>query len=153
MQSEYLGPLIDRELDVLASQRLIPPMPPLLREAKGAYSVKYTNPLARAARSQEAAGFMRTVEHGKELIAVTQDVSILDPLNMDAGIRGIAEIQGVPESWMATDDEVKGKKKSRAQQQQRHDQITAMPAQAAMIKAQAVAAKEGGGQEQQGAQQ
>jgi hypothetical protein len=148
-QSEYLGPMIDRELDILADQRLLPPMPPRLREAKGAYNVRYSSPLARAARSQEAAGFMRTVEHGKELIAITQDVSILDPIDMDAGLRMIAEIQGVPESVMATDDQIANKRKARAKAQQKQEQIQAMPAQAAIMKAQAVQAKSGMGQEQQ----
>src|ERR1700692_2198488 len=58
-QSERLGPQIHRELDVLASQGLLLPMPPALREAKGAYSIVYTSPLSRAMREQEAAGFWR----------------------------------------------------------------------------------------------
>ena len=80
-QSEYLGPLIDRELDVLAAQNLLPPMPPRLREAQGEYEVRYDSPLARAQRAQEAAGFIRTVETVKELVNITQDTSLLDPFD------------------------------------------------------------------------
>ena len=140
-QSEYLGPLIDRELDILASLRLLPPMPPRLREARGAYNVVYTSPLSRAMRAQEAAGFMRTVETVKELVNITGDASLLDPFDFDVAIPAIAEIQAVPESWMADAKMIAGKRQNRAQAQAQQAKIQAMPAQAAMIKAQAVAQK------------
>lgn len=149
-QSEYLGPLIDRELDILSYQRLLPPMPPRLKEAKGAYQVVYTSPLSRAMRAQEAAGFMRTLESVKELVAITGDHSLLDPFDFDTAIPGIAEIQSVPESWMADDRMIAGKRKDRATAQQKQEAIQAAPAQAAMMKAQAVQAKAGVGQQPPG---
>ncbi len=142
-QSERLGPQIDRELDLLSSQGLLPPMPPALREARGAYSVHYTSPLSKAARAQEAPGFMRTVEAVKELVNITQDVSLLDTFDFDTAIPQIAEIQAVPESWMADGKKVAEKRKQRAQAQQVQQQIQAAPAQAAMMKAQEVQAKAG----------
>ena len=149
--SEYLGPMIDRELDLLAGLGVLPPMPPRLKEAKGEYQVVYTSPLSRAQRAQEAAGFMRTLENVKELVAITQDPSLLDPFDFDVAIPAIANIQAVPESWMADSQKIDAKRKARAQSQSRQQQIQAMPAQAAMVKAQAVAAKAQGSQPQQGA--
>lgn len=140
-QSEYLGPLIHRELDLLMQQRILPPMPPRLREALGAYQVVYTSPIARAMKAQEAAGFIRTVETVKELVNITQDQSLLDPFDFDTAIPEIAEIQAVPAHWMATDDQIMVKRKSRAQAQARQEAIQAAPAQAAMIKAQATVQK------------
>lgn len=148
-QSEYLGPLIERELDLLAEQGLLPPMPPRLREAQGEYQVIYTSPLARAQRAQEAAGFVRTVETVRELVNVTQDVSLLDRFDFDTAIPEIAQIQSVPERWMAGDEAVLAKRQGRAQQQARQEAIQAAPAEAAMMKAQAVQAK--AGMQQQGA--
>ncbi len=142
-QSEYLGPLIERELDILSRQGLLPPMPPVLREAQGEYTVVYTSPLSRAMRAQEAAGFFRTLEGVKELVAITQDHSLLDGFNFDVAVPAIADIQAVPESWMASPEQVIGKRKMRAAQQEQAAKIQAMPAQAAMMKAQAVAAKAG----------
>ncbi len=143
-QSEYLGPLIEREIACLGEQNLLPPMPGILREAKGEYEVVYTSPLSRAMRAQEAAGFIRTLETVKELVNITQDPSLLDPFDFDTAIPAIAEIQAVPVSWMAGTGMIQRKRQARAQAQQRQQQIQAMPAQAAMIKAQAVAAKSGG---------
>lgn len=148
-QSEYLGPMVDRELDLLAQQGLLPPMPPRLREAQGEYQVVYTSPLSRAQRAQEAAGFMRTLEGIKELVNITQDPSLLDSFDFDVAIPAIAEIQGVLPSWMADDDKIAAKRQARAKQQQQQQAIQAMPSQAAMMKAQAVQAKVGMGQGQQ----
>lgn len=148
-QSEYLGPLIDREIDLLSQMRLLPPMPPALREALGGYEVNYTSPLSRAQRAQEAAGFMRSIEIVKELVNITQDTSLLDPFDFDTAIPEIAvEVQAVPITWMSTDKQIAQKRQNRAKAQAAQQQIQAMPAQAAMMKAQAVAAKEGQGQQQ-----
>ena len=144
-QSEYLGNLIPRELNILARLRILPPMPPRLREAKGAYSIVYTSPLSKAMRAQEAAGFMRTLESVKELVNITGDTSLLDPFEFDTAVPGIADIQAVPESWMSSPQSIAQKRQSRAQAQAEQQKIQAMPAQAAMMKAQAVAAKAGAG--------
>lgn len=148
-QSEYLGPMIHRELDLLMSFGALPPMPQMLRKARGNYGVKYTSPLARAQRAQEVAGLQRTIQSTLEVVNATQDASILDNFNFDKSTRDTAEIQAVPESWMATDDEIKQKRQNRAKQAQQAAQIQALPAQAAMIKAQAVVQKgnpQGGGE-------
>lgn len=142
-QSEYLGPLIDRELDLLANQGLLPPMPGLLKESGGSYEVVYTSPLAKAMRAQEAGGFYRTVEFIKEVVNITQDASMLDTLDFDTAIPEIADINGVPVSWMASDGMIQQRRRARAQQQAVQQQIQAMPAQAAMVKANAVAQEKG----------
>ena len=141
-QSERLGPMIHRELDVLANLRMLPPMPPELIEAGGQYDVVYTSPISRAMRAQEAAGFMRTVETAKEIVNITQDPSYLDPFDFDVALPEIADIQAVPPRWMADDQKIKQKRKSRAEMQQKQMQIQAMPAQAAMLKAQATVQKQ-----------
>jgi len=135
-QSEYLGPLIDRELDLLAEMGELEPMPPLLREARGEYHVNYTSPLARAMRAQEVAGFQRTIQGSLEIVKVTGDVSIFDNFDFDTATRDTAEIQAVPETWMADPAAIDAKRKARAQAQQRQEAIQAAPAQAAMMKAQ-----------------
>lgn len=152
-QSEYLGPMIERELDVLSYLRLLPPMPPRLKEAGGRYQVVYTSPLSRAMRAQQAAGFMRTLETVKELVQITQDTSLLDPFDFDVAVPAIADIQAVPASWMADENAVARKRQQRAKAQQAQQQIQAAPAQAAMMKAQAAQAKAGmGGGAPQGQQ-
>jgi hypothetical protein len=140
-ETEYLGPMIDREIDVLNSLGLLPPMPPRLREAKGEYEVVYTGQLAKLQRAGPAAGFMRVVETAKEIANITQDPSYLDPFDFDSAIPEIAADQGVPERWMRDQKSMDARRQNRAKAQQRQEQIQAMPAQAAMLKAQATVAK------------
>jgi hypothetical protein len=140
-QAEYLGSMIERELDILAYLRMLPPMPGELIEARGEYEVQYTSPLSKAMRAQEAAGFLRTLETGISVMNATQDQSIMDVFNFDSAMPAIADIQSVPPSWMATPQQIAQKRKSRAQAEQQRQQVQAMPAQAAMMKAQAVVQK------------
>ena len=140
-ETEYLGPMIDREIDVLNSLGLLPPMPPRLREARGEYEVVYTGQLAKLQRAGPAAGFMRVVETAKEIANITQDPSYLDPFDFDSAIPEIAADQGVPERWMRDQRSMDQRRQARAKSQQRQEQIQAMPAQAAMLKAQATVAK------------
>lgn len=129
--------MVKRELDVLMSQRLLPPMPPRLKEANSAMAVVFTSPLAKAMKAQEAAGFFRTIEGVKELVAVTQDQSLLDRFDFDTAVPAIAAIQSVPESWMADDAKLQAKRKARADAEKRQQMIQAAPAAAALMKARA----------------
>jgi hypothetical protein len=47
--TEYVGGLVERELDLLAEMRMLDRMPPRLREAMGHYEVTDTSPLSLAA--------------------------------------------------------------------------------------------------------
>jgi len=144
-EGEYLGNLIHREIDLLAQMGELDPFTPAMREAKDKYTVTYDSPLSRASRAQEAAGFMRTVETTKELVNITGDVSLLDQFDFDTAIPAIAQINAVPEPWMASPTQVAQKRQARAKAAQTQQQIQAAPAAAGMIKAQAAAAKAGVG--------
>lgn len=149
-QTMYLGFLIDREMEQLTDMGVLDPMPPSLREAMASgvgHHVKYTSPLAKAARAQEASGFMRTVEGVKELVNITGDQSLLDPFDFDVAVPEIADIQGVPAPWMASPAKIAAKRDARAKAAQAQQAIQAAPAAAAMIKAKAAAAKAGQGQQ------
>ena len=147
-EDEYLGNLIPRELDLLAQMHLLPPMPPRLKEAKGEYTIVFTSPLAKAMKMQEVAGFMRSVEMAQGIAQATGDTSVLDPFDFEIAIPEIAAAQQVPERWMASPEKIQGKAKARAQAQKDQQTIQALPAQAAMMKAQAISQKAQGGQPQ-----
>ena len=143
-QSEYLGPLIHRELDLLSRMKRLPPMPDSIKEKDGEYNVVYTSPLARAQRAQDVAGLQRTIQSVLEVVNATQDASPLDVFNFDVSTRETAMIQAVPERWLNDDKTIEAKRQARAQQAAIQQQIQSLPAQAAMVKAQAVVQKAGG---------
>jgi len=138
---EYLGSLIDRELDLLSYLRLLPKVPDALKEAKGEYQLVYCSPLAKAMQGQPIAGYMRTVEMAKEVVNVTGDPSLMDRFDFDSALPEIADDQFVPARWMASDDQVATKRKARAAQVERDQQSKELPGKAAIMKAQAITAK------------
>lgn len=133
-QSESLGPQIERELDLLARQGLLPPMPQMLRDAAGQYKVEYDSPLSRAQKSENAAGLLRTVDWSANIINITQDPSMLDWVNWDAAMPALMDINAVPEQWRASEEQVAAKREARMQQAATQQAIEAGPAVAALAK-------------------
>ena len=141
--------MVERELDLLAEQGVLDPMPPKLREAKGEYNVVDKSPLALAARAGEAAGFLRSLDKSLEIAKNMADPSYLDYYNLETATPEIMRIQNSPERWISTDKEVEGKRQVRQKAAAQKQATDALPAKAAIMKAQAVQAKAGIGQPQQ----
>lgn len=140
-QSEYLGPMIDREIDVLMRQGLLDPMPGLLKEAKGEYKIIYDSPISRTMRAEGAAGAQRTMQVLMQMAQATGDASFMDYINMDVAAPEMAEINATPMSWIRSKEEVQQLKIMRAKQQQQQQAVQAAPAIAGLVKAQAAAGK------------
>ena len=144
-EAEYVGPMVERELDVLfrqgIPQRVLGPMPRALRATGGALKVVHTSPLSRAARAGQAAGLVRTIESIGQLVAVTGDRTPLYQFDDDVWPRELAYIQAVPERYMAPRSKAQAKQRADQQAAAAQRQIQAMPARAAMIKAQAATQK------------
>ncbi len=133
-QAEGLGPLIEREFDLLLYQGLIPPPPPELMEAGGDYKVEYDAPLNRAMRAEEASGIMRTAQWAAEIVAQTQDPSAMDWFEWDTIIPELADINGAPFRFIR-DPQVVAQIRQGRQQDQMAAQVTqALPGMAAMAK-------------------
>jgi hypothetical protein len=127
-QSEALGPMIHRELDVLSSQGLLPPMPPILKQAGGlAYDVVYESPLSRAQRAEGGAGFLRLVSYLQEIVALTQDPSPLDNIDFDAAIPDLAEMNAIKPAWLRSPEAITALRQQRQQQQAQQKLLDAAP--------------------------
>lgn len=132
---EMLGPMIARELDLAMRQRLLPPMPPALLEARGEYTVRYSNPMSRMRKAEELSGTLRTLNTAAEIANVTQDPSVMDVFDMPTIIRDFGEGQAMPERHFLDEKTVAQKRADRAAQQQEATDIQAAPGVAALIKA------------------
>lgn len=143
-QSEYLGPLIEREIDVLSRQGVLPPMPRELLEARGHYNIVYDSPLSRSQRAEEGAGVARAIEQSIMVANATGNPAILDHYNFDVITPELAAINAVPESWMNDPKKIAMIRQARAEQAQAQQTVQAAPAAAAMVKAGAAAKKVGG---------
>lgn len=123
LQAEYLGPLIEREIDILAKQGILPPPPPQLIEAGGVYTVEYDSPMSRMMRAENASGFQRSLETAANVAKLTGDISIMDHFNFDNAIPDLNDINGMPVAWSRTPEEVAALRQSREQQQQQQMMI------------------------------
>lgn len=133
-QSEALGPQIEREIDVLTQQRLLPPMPPALLEARGEYQIQYDSPLSRMARAEEVSGLMRTVDYLRSVVEVTQNPEPLDHFDWDTIVPEMCDLQAVPVRWRKSLQAVQQIREGRGQQADTQQMIAAAPAAAAMMK-------------------
>jgi len=70
-------------------------------------------------------------------VAITQDQSLLDVYDFDVATPAMSRIQGTPEPWLASPEQVAQKRAARAQALAKEQAIQAAPAAAALIKAQA----------------
>lgn len=114
-ETESLGPMIERELDILSNFGLLPPMPPELIEAEGEFDIEFTNPLAVSRRSDEAIGSVQTVQGAIELSPSKPEV--MDIINGDEYVRILAAANSSPEALLLSEDEVAEIRQQREEQQ------------------------------------
>jgi len=138
---EYLGTMIDRELDLLSYMGQLPKPPQSVLDAKDDYKIVYTSPLARALSGQAIGGYMRTVQMANEVVQVTGDPALMDIFDFDAAFPAIAGEQFVPPTWMASPQKIAQKAKNRAAALKRDQDVKALPGLAAKAKADAIVAK------------
>jgi hypothetical protein len=135
--SEFLTPIIDREIDILARQGRLPEMPPELVEAGGEYEVVYDNPLSRAQKSEPLTALARTIEMITPIAQVDQ--SVLMNFDFDQISRDIPEYTGLPGRWIRSKDVVNGMRQQQQAAQQQADLLAAAPVLANIRKTEAEA--------------
>jgi len=114
-QTELLGPMIDRELDMLERMELLPPMPDALLEVGGSFVIEYDSPLTRLQQSEEVGGIMRTLESTLPLMQL--DPNIADNFDFDSMTRILARSNGAPTAIMKSMEMVESVREQRAAQQ------------------------------------
>ncbi len=104
-ETEKLGPMVERELDIMLRAGAIEPMPPEVLEAGMKPTAQMTNPLARMAKADEVTGFTRLVEIAIQA-AGAGNQRALRRINFDEGIKLSAEVLNVPPSVIYSDEEM-----------------------------------------------
>lgn len=144
IQSEFLGPMIGREIDLLQEMGFIQEgsngpglqMPPELIEAKGEYEVVYTSPMAKGMYMEEVSGFTHSVQNALQIVNATKDTSHLDHFNFNVAIPESSIYMGTPPRWLNDDNVKKALKSQRdASMQQQSLMQNAAPIASAMATA------------------
>lgn len=132
IQSELLGPMIARELDILAHAGHLPAMPPELVEAGGHVKIEYQSPLNLAQRAAAGVGIMNTVQAVAPLAQFDPRVPLL--FDAVAMARELADINGVPAHAMHTDEEIAQLQGAKQQAAQLQSLLAAAPIAASAAK-------------------
>lgn len=124
-QSEFLGPMIEREIDILAKAGALPPMPETLMQMGGMVEIEYVSPLNRAQRSEDGVAILRTLESLAPLAQINPKVlDLFDPIET---ARELADINGVPAKIMRSPQELAQKEAAEAQEAQAAALLQAAP--------------------------
>jgi hypothetical protein len=115
-QSEAIGPLIEREIDLLMFHKILPPVPEVLIEAGGEYEIVYDSPMSRMQRAEELVGVQRTMELLTPFAQINPDIfDVFDPDKLAALT---AEVSGVPTPVLRSPEVIAQIRQQRAAAQQ-----------------------------------
>jgi hypothetical protein len=111
LRTEFLGQIIERELDILFNSNVVNPadVPQELR-SNPALDIEYDSPLTRTMKAEEGLGILRTYEFASQLIQV--DPSVKLKLNIGRAIERIAEVNGAPPDVLFSQEEVDAKQQA-----------------------------------------
>jgi Bacteriophage head to tail connecting protein len=146
-QSEFLGPLIEREIDILARAGALPPMPNVMKDYGGQVEIEYSSPLNRAQRADEGVAIMNTLQAITPLAQIDPKVMMI--FNPEAVARELADINGVPAKVMRSSDEIKAMEDAQAQAAQAQQLLAAAPVASGVVKDLAQAQSMAGSSSQQ----
>lgn len=116
-QSEFLGPIIDRELDIASMAGVLPPMPDKLRKSGGAIKVKHTSPLSRLRRAEDGVAIQRTLDMAMKMKAADPASPVMDIIDDEAALRMLADIYGAPAKIIRPIEVVEGIREERQAEQ------------------------------------
>jgi hypothetical protein len=118
LQSEFLGPMIERIYGVLSRSGRLPEPPESIAEQE--LKIEYVSPLARAQRQTETQGIMRTLEFIGPIAGL--DPQAAQIIKGADTVRHIAELNGVPPMLLKSNEELmeeaKAQQEAQAAQQQ-----------------------------------
>lgn len=125
IQTEFLGPLIHREIDILSNAGVFPPPPQELVDAGGEYEIEYTSELSRMQKAGDGVAIARTLE---QLSPIAQlDPSVFDDYDLKAMARKLGEVNGLPAECYKSEEEKQATQDAKAQQQQAAMLLEAAP--------------------------
>ena len=96
LQSEQLGPLIERAFGLLLRAGELPELPSSLRGRH--IRVRYVSPIARAQKQGEAESFLHALQFAEPLARL--DPSLMDNFDADVIIRDTREVFGYPPKYL-----------------------------------------------------
>lgn len=124
-QSEFLGPQIVREIDLLQHAKQLPPPPQALLENDKGLKIEYTSPLSKLMRSEEAQTIVTSVQGLSQMAAVKPQ--ILDLIDWDETGKDFLEASGFPGKLLLDPERLAAVRQEAAQAAQTQQLAAAAP--------------------------
>jgi head-to-tail connecting protein len=141
-QSEFLGPIVHRELDLMWCAGQIPPPPKSLMKSGKGIRVEYTSPLARALRAEAGTAILSFTSDILQLAQV--DPTVTKIFDAHEAAHEMADIRGVPAKIVRSEEQVMQLLEHAAEQAQEAQVAGAFPRLAGGVKDLAQAAQAAG---------
>jgi len=131
-QSEFLGPMIQREIGIAQRQGMLPPLPDALLEAAGEYEIEYESGATRMQKSDEVSAVQRTIEVMTPFIMANP--ALLAVIKDEDTFRHVWDLLGAPSSLTNSEEEMVAIHKAQAQAAQAQQMREDIPAAAGVMK-------------------
>ena len=115
IQTDFLGPTIERTFRLLWRNGKLPKMPDVVKENQGSLEIEYVGALAKTQEATNMANVERWVGLVGSLAQVNEEV--LDVVDWDGLVKDAALMLGVPAKMMRDQAEVDAEREQRRAQQ------------------------------------
>lgn len=132
IQSEMLGPVTEREIDILEMSGALPPKPQKFLDSGRHVSIKYQSPLNQAQRAGVGVGILNAIQAVAPLAQV--DPSVMLRFDLEGMAQELADINGVPAKYIRSDEAITALKEQAAQAAQAKQLLAAAPVAASAAK-------------------
>jgi hypothetical protein len=102
LQSEYLGTMIEREIDLLSASGALPELTDELREMGGYLEIEFTAPINQMQKAADGLAIQRTLEAITPIANI--DPSVLEEFDLRETARVLASSNGMPAKCLKSDD-------------------------------------------------
>lgn len=129
---EFVGAMAEREADILQARGKLSEVPEALAKYDGRVETTDESPLAKAQKASRAIGFERTLQ--QVLPLAESNPKVLNRFKSEEIIPELAEIHGMPLSWLYTNDEMEQINAAQAEQEATTQAADAAPGVASAAK-------------------
>jgi len=115
LENDFLSPLIERTFNILFRDDKLMPLPEKLADSGEGWDIRYTGPLARSQRVDQAAAVERWLGTVGALAEIKPEA--LDIIDEDEIARDMADTLNVPAKYTKSKEQIEAVRRARAQQQ------------------------------------
>lgn len=134
MQTEFIAPMVAREINIIELNGMLPPVPSAIKEAGGQIDIVYESPITQAQRSGDIRNLRTLVEQALAFAQIPEGAQALDIIDFEKALEATADSLAIPTSITRSGDELEGYRRKRQEAQQQQQIFANAPAAAGALK-------------------